>query len=815
MIIKNIITIDHSLFPIPHLNQKYYPELKFFILMIMNLSSYFTLQRRYGRSINLERDFNDVSALNGYVLTDKSVETLKRILLGISGDNKYNCWTLTGVYGTGKSAFVHFLISLLANSKNKLKKKALGIANSSLNDDIILSNIPDDGMVRAIAVSQREAISLTIIRALINGLKDIGGKLSKEFISQLEDLEGRIKDNKTVQNTAIVSIIKDILLQTKKDIILVIDELGKNLEYAVYNQGAEDLYLLQQLAELEAIEGKRIYILGILHQAFTEYGQRLATIQRNEWSKITGRFEDIAFTESTGQMIKLISEAISPNIDNDLEKKIDRYSCYWYQKLESIFKLEKIEQSLIKNIYPLHPLSALILPVLCVKYAQNDRTLFTFITSDEPFSFKKFLEETVIKDDNLPTLKLDQIYDYFISSVGMGLTRVVNFQRWVEIYDLINDAKHLDEDSLRLLKAIGLLNLVSITGITRATRNLVAHSLCDGDDDDKFNYWQEKIDTLLRQGLITHRKQIDELRIWKGSDYNIDAQLESYLKQEQSSLAKLLSQLRPLKPIIAQRHSYQKGTLRYFERHYLDSSVDLTNLECEDNSADGWLGYWLGEEIPSSFPQKTVNGLPVIFIAANNLQVLRLQAQEFSALNRMNNEAKELQSDGVARKEVRYRLIEAQKALDDTLNSVFDFSRGECRCWIGGNLTKIDSVRELNSYLSVLCDETFSKSPILWNELINRRNLTSQGSKARRELITGMINHFSLPKFGFSGYGPEVTMYYSLLQETGIHRPISSAENTLKPSDSKDFALHTTPPLRRYYRFSGRRVGYLCADGWG
>lgn len=762
--------------------------------MIMNLSSYFTLQRRYGRSINLERDFNDLSALDGYVLTDKSVETLKRILLGVRGENKYNCWTLTGVYGTGKSAFIHFLISLLANSKSKIKHRALEIVNHSIDDDIILSNIPDDGMVRAIAVSQREAISLTIIRALVNGFKEVEGKLSKQFMASLQELESRIKDSKIVQNTAIISIIKDILLQTKKDIILVIDELGKNLEYAVYNQGAEDLYLLQQLAELEAVEGKRIYILGILHQAFTEYGQRLATIQRNEWSKITGRFEDIAFTESTGQMMRLMAEAITPTYDDNLEQKIDQYSIYWNQTLEPILKLEKIEDNLIKNIYPLHPLSALILPVLCVKYAQNDRTLFTFITSDEPFSFKKFLEETVINDDDLPTLKLDQIYDYFISSVGMGLTRVVNFQRWVEIYDLINDAKHLDEDSLRLLKAIGLLNLVSITGIIRATRNLVAHSLCDGEDDDRFNYWQEKIEQLLRQGLITHRKQIDELRIWEGSDYNIDYELESYLKQDQSSLAKLLSQLRPLKPIIAQRHSYQTGTLRYFERHYLDASFDWDMVECEDNSADGWLGYWLEEEIPPIFPQKTVNGLPIIVITTNNLQVLRLQAQEFSALNRMNNEAKELQSDGVARKEVRYRLMEAQKALDETLSSIFDFSRGECRCWIGGELTPVKSIGELNGYLSRLCDETFVDTPILWNELINRRNLTSQGSKARRELITAMINHSSLPNLGFSGYGPEVTMYYSLLRETGIHRPLSSTETNLKSNDGKGYNYILPPP---------------------
>ncbi|MEQ8961427.1 MAG: hypothetical protein RLP02_26465, partial [Coleofasciculus sp. C2-GNP5-27] len=83
-------------------------------------------------------------------------------------------------------------------------------------------------------------------------------------------------------NREIPKLVQDVAKAANTGVFLVIDELGKNLEYAAYNQGTEDLYVLQQLAELPGDSKTPIYILGILHQAFAEYGQRLATVQRNE-----------------------------------------------------------------------------------------------------------------------------------------------------------------------------------------------------------------------------------------------------------------------------------------------------------------------------------------------------------------------------------------------------------------------------------------------------------------------------------------------------------------------------------------------------
>lgn len=164
-----------------------------------------------------------------------------------------------------------------------------------------------------------------------------------------------------------------------------------------------------------------------------------------------------------------------------------------------------------------------------------------------------------MKNNHLPSLKLERVYDYFIEAAGMGLASRPNLQRWVEIQDLINDAKRLEEDSLKVLKTIGILNLITVTGSMRATRTLVSLAMCDSPSETlrerpseaQIHYWQEIIDQLLKQNLITHRRQLDELRIWQSSDFNVDGELSTYIEQERSPLVKLLSLHRPLKPLVA------------------------------------------------------------------------------------------------------------------------------------------------------------------------------------------------------------------------------------------------------------------------
>ena len=74
-------------------------------------------------------------------------------------------------------------------------------------------------------------------------------------------------------------------------LLLVVDELGKFLEYAAQNPAHDDLFVLQSLAEFAARSAQTpLLMLTILHQAFERYAQRLATSQREEWAKGAGAF---------------------------------------------------------------------------------------------------------------------------------------------------------------------------------------------------------------------------------------------------------------------------------------------------------------------------------------------------------------------------------------------------------------------------------------------------------------------------------------------------------------------------------------------
>lgn len=744
------------------------------------LSQYFSLNRRYSRSINLERDLEKIEALTGYILTERSVDALRRILAGLTSEQSPHAWTLTSVYGTGKSAFAHFLASLCAPQASQIRCKALEIASAvgaALGSEYSALNesIPSQGLFRAVATAQREPLSNTIVRALERGSELFWSPSERSKLDvarKLVDLSGLVATQQTVNSQEIPKLVQEVVEATSTGILLIIDELGKNLEYAVQNQGAEDLYLLQQLAELTKTSGKQVYIVGLLHASFADYGERLASVQRNEWAKIQGRFEDIPFRDSPTQMIRLIGQAIDQSQAETFHCAIYNQAEEWFEHLPSDIT-DDVTSQMLAAAYPLHPISALVLPMLCTRYAQNDRSLFTFLTSAEPYSFKNFLEETtVVAGDSLPTLKLEQVYDYFIEAVGMGLASRPNLQRWVEIQDLITDAKRLDADSLRVLKTIGILNLVTTTGALRATRALVTLAMCSHASDSNKSHWEQVIESLCSKGIITHRRQLDELRIWQGSDFNVDVELTDYVEKERSPLVSLLPAIRPLTPIVAQRHSYKTGTLRYFERRYLDGLEDLTKVRCSLHDCDGLVGYWVDELIPRNVPSFTADGKPLIVLCAAQLDLLRIRAKEFAALKKIITSAPELQTDGVARREVRYRLVQAEQFLDETLSYAFDMAANQSRCWIHSKQEIIQHVTDFNAKLSDVCDEVYNQGLVLWNELINRRELTSQGAKARRELIEAMLEHPEQERLSFQGYGPSVSMYFSVLGETGLHRAV-------------------------------------------
>ena len=73
--------------------------------------------------------------------------------------------------------------------------------------------------------------------------------------------------------------------------LLILDEVGKFLEFAAHNRDAQDVYFLQRLSEIANRSGKEpLIVVCLLHQGFNAYAEQLAPSSQREWEKVAGRF---------------------------------------------------------------------------------------------------------------------------------------------------------------------------------------------------------------------------------------------------------------------------------------------------------------------------------------------------------------------------------------------------------------------------------------------------------------------------------------------------------------------------------------------
>src|SRR5690348_9117076 len=76
-----------------------------------------TVSPRFARAISIERDAHSAAAVDGYVITSTAQSVLQRLSRSLRMPG-HRAWTLTGPYGSGKSAFAVYLTSLLGPAKS-------------------------------------------------------------------------------------------------------------------------------------------------------------------------------------------------------------------------------------------------------------------------------------------------------------------------------------------------------------------------------------------------------------------------------------------------------------------------------------------------------------------------------------------------------------------------------------------------------------------------------------------------------------------------------------------------------------------------
>lgn len=745
-----------------------------------SINNILRISPRFLRSAQLERDFRDPEALGGYVLTHDTRVNLSRLLKGTRSVSGQRSWRVTGDFGSGKSSFALLLANLLSPSSSDLPKHLRGLPADM--------GLPRSrrGFLPVLVTGSRQQMSLALLSALANSLdQNIDGRKKLKVRAAVDETLAAPKSNLDQRVIALLMQASAELRQNDlfDGVLVIIDELGKFLEYSALNPEKQDVYFLQQLGEASSRSGENcLFTVGLLHQGFSTYADKLSEQAQREWEKVAERFEEIVFSQPLSQVAALLSAALNVKEDEcprgwkseanaDMRAAVDL----------GLFGANAGKSALVElapSLYPLHPT---VLPVLAKffrRFGQNERSLFSFLLSSEPHALRDFAQN----EASLSFIyRLPEFYDFIAQNFGNRLSAQSFRSHWSHIDAVIRSFPTERELELRILKTIGVLNTIDSTADLLPCDELLALALGNPDR------LKADIARLKKENLLFFRGARRGYALWSHTSVNLEHEFAKASEsiQQISSMGELLRSRLDARPVVARAHYIQTGNLRHFTLRFCSPDELTTHAVAfqPEHPADGLIVIVLSEtDEQRKRAEKLIAAMPanaqVLFGVTEALEVLNGFILNLERWNHVERHTAELKDDRFAAEEVSRQIAHANQALENALHRYVDF-RGlsqdaqSSMHWFYNSKPVKDLGRDgsLQSYLSKLCDSLFTQAPHVHNELVNRNMLSSAAAAARQRLFELMLNHGEDPHLGLpqDKAPPEKSLYLSVLKESGIH----------------------------------------------
>ncbi|WP_395295270.1 ATP-binding protein [Kitasatospora hibisci] len=761
------------------------------------------------RSTNLERDVLD--ELHSPYVGARALDVLDRLANALGDPRRTRSWSFTGAYGSGKSTLANLIDALLGHDEPRRAEaqEVLAGTSSSLAQRLSAAReqLAPAGFLGAVTTARREPLVATLARALhIAAQRRWLSRTPKAVSAAL----ARCADPLTTQPQDIIAAVTALCAQ--QPLLLVVDEFGKTLEHLAGQiqvaTAKEDLFLLQELAEKSAgTKGLPLFMVTLQHLSFTDYAAQSSELQTREWAKIQGRFESVTFTPHIGDSVQLMRRRLDQSgVAKDGQKLISTYAqaaaAAWRE--HGLNDVAVLDAQDFTDLYPLHPLTAVAAPLLASQIGQHDRSLSGFLNNDEPHTVRRSLESfSSDKPRRASTVKLPQLYDFFLDSGRTSLLASSNASRWIEIESRITQANGLTTADQNLLRAIGMLNLIDEDGALRATAAMIYFALnepAEAASPKKFAALEAQLQDLVDRGFLVHRRFNGEYRLWRGTDVDIDARLrEAHGHLDEATVIQRLGDYLPF-AVAASRHSQVTGMLRpLFVQVTSAQTKVVTGPDEFADHADGLLVFHLGTIEDRPVVEST---LPVVLGVTKEPGLVLRAAFNLVALEELHLD-KTL--DAVARREISERTSIAKRELLQLLGAAFFPPTPRATWWLWRSGIAADAElgeeiegRSLSGLASIACDRVFPKSPRIRNEMLGRHELTSQGAKARRELLTAMLLKSGEQYLGIEKYPAERALYSGVLAYMGLHRENTSVADDGTSTSLLPYGLSRPGPADEY-----------------
>lgn len=805
----------------------------------MNYTSLVTKKRQYKYSANICFDMKDDEKLADFIPNITTTEIIREYMMGIISHNaEMHSKILYGSYGTGKSHLLTVLSDLLGhvNTNGKGIKdflKSISKYDKELAQEIkhfveeeqpylvvpIYSNF--DAFDKCITFSLKKELEKNNIEvcfksffddALILINKWRGGKESAERLDSIckankldiEDLcrglesydslsekkfnivfkamtygaefvseAGNLLDN--------ISLANDLIKEDYRGIIFVFDEFGRYIEDAGENIRVKDV---QDLAEFCDHSDFDDYLILVSHKQLSLYTDKMKKSLSDEWKKIEGRFKSTSINVKYDQCLSLIPHIIPKTKEwNSFKKKFETELNEIYNQAFDFkgFLLPPEEENAnpFEGGFPLHPITLYALDRLSKKVAQNERTFFTYLASDEDNSL--FMQLANMDKDEFHFVGLDAIYDYFeenICSYRSGEAKDIYKKYQFAINKLGNTTENALE--IKILKVIAVIYIINDTSTIVADEN----TIIDVIDEDK-RFVQAAIYNLEKLKIIKYMRKYGYYDFLDSSIYDLDLMIEerissitdemavSTLNEEFSNFViyphdynYVYHMNRVFQPVFAQKGEVSKKNIMHFVPKYYDGmAIFVLDSQFE-----------LEEYHTMNVPERTM-----LVINQNAIEIIK-EIKGYIATKYYYSIREDLKKDDpTVEDELKLYLDEQHSVISHLVSKWKNIDDKGIAVISHGREYVVSSENDLSEIASEIMMNSYPDTIIVNNDLVNKNVISGAIKQARGKVLSYIMNDDNILE-NCSLMSPEHSVLRAVLSKNGLFDDASAVPLNTFPS---------------------------------
>ena len=787
-------------------------------------------------SVNIAYDLHNTEKLGNFIPTKSSLTLLESILESTQKDATNRARILIGAYGKGKSHIVLTILSLLMQEKRKNfvhlneklkenkrlsamldnyyngKVKLLPVIisgnSTSLNQAFILSlqrTLSENDLLEIMPETNYTAAVQTISKwkkeypqtfkqfekeidekteSFIDRLNDFDADAYRQFESVYPKLTAGSLFNPFV-GFDVVDLYESVAKELKRStewngLYVVYDEFSKYLEANISTASVSDTKMLQDFAEKCSRSGDaQLHLMLISHKEIANYIDKLPKQKTDGWRGISERFEHVLLNNNFTQVYEIISSVIKK--DDDSWARFRKKQNKRFEELLALYEKHplfdevdsKDKQKLLYDCYPLHPVSIFILPRLSEQIAQNERTLFTFLSAQGNSTLSAFLN--AYNDNDFKLVTPDLLFDYF----EQLFKKEIYNNEIRDVYRLASRAlEKLGKKKVLECKIVKTLCLFYILQQFEKIRPVKEEIFCIYKNEYSEEEILAAIDNLVEKEFVVYLRQSNAyLKLKESSGVDIEKTVGDEIERQRSKfdLCGILNTFNASPYLYPSQYNDAHEMTRWFDFVFVSENEFNEEAAWKEkiasSTSDGQVvAVVLSEKSHVKKARNLVEQVSesekqVLFVVPKQFVEIEACARKYSAVLTLREKAHD---DNALEDE--YQVI-----LDD-LNEVLyafvaDYIRAERNASVyiySGRDACIGRKSELSKKLSKICSDLYSRAPIIKNEAINKNEPTTVMENARDKVVSALLRNELEYNLGLTGTGPDVFIMRSVLINTGV-----------------------------------------------